>query len=53
MIFTVKDGKGNIWWNESLETTIYVLGGVNDKVWGHVGLVFVERDEDSFAEPLD
>ena len=53
MILNVKDGEGKVWWNERLETTIYVLGGANDKVWGYVGLVFVESDEDSFAEPLD
>lgn len=41
MILNAKDGEGKIRRNERLEATIYVLGRVNDKVWGCVGLVLV------------
>ena len=41
MILNAKDGEGKIRRNERLEATIYILGRVNDKVWGCVGLVFV------------
>lgn len=53
MVLTIKDAEEKTMWSDKTQIQVYVLGGADERVWGYVGLVFIERDGALRGEPLD